>query len=416
VRRWVNENLGGLPRAFWHLWVGTLINRLGNFTILYLEINLVARYHVSASFAGLVIGLTGAGQAAGSLVGGVLADRWGRRPTMISANLASVVATLALGATLKPGLIAVLAGVYGVFNGLARPAFSAMLVDVLGDRQRIRGFNLNYWAINLGFAGASILAGMLANTPRMTLFTLDALATAVSGLWIFIRVRESAPSAATRAVSPAGRGGLGRVLLDGPFMLFVALNLGAWTVVSTVGLMPITMLHGGLHTSSYGAILAVNGIVITVGQLFVPRLIRGRSRTHVLALSSILIAVGFGAVAFAPTVLLLGATVLIWTLGEMSAAPSNSSLIADLADPTMRGRYQGVASLSYSVSGFVAPIVGGFAIDHFGDKSLWLGGFALGLLVALGHLLTGPGRERRVASLRAAASARAMDTPELVSA
>ena len=344
-------------------------------------------------------------------MGGVLADRWGRRATLLTASLASVAATLALGTTGNSTAIVILATIYGFFNGLARPAFSAMMVDVLGDRQRVRGFNLNYWAINIGFTGAATAAGLLADSPRMTLFALDAAATAASALWIFSRVRETAPAPKfqTLSAAPMAPRGLRHVLADRPFMTLVALNLGMWTVISTLALMPVTMLHHGLRPAAFGSIIAVNGVMIIFGQLFVPRLLRGRSRTAVLAMSATLVGVGFGAVAFAPNVLLLCLTVVIWTLGEMTSSPTNSSLIADLSAPLMRGRYQGLASLSYSTGSFIAPVAGGFAIDHFGDSSVWLGGFVLGLLVALGHLIAGPGRERRVAALRAAPAPESAD-------
>ena len=69
----------GLPRAFWFIWSGTLVDRLGNLAMLYLSISLVAKYHFSASFAGLVLGLAGGGAAVGAIVGGVLTDRIGRK-------------------------------------------------------------------------------------------------------------------------------------------------------------------------------------------------------------------------------------------------------------------------------------------------------------------------------------------------
>ena len=37
-----------------------------------------------------------------------------------------------------------------------------MMIDVVPERDRMRAFSLNYWAINLGFACAAILAGFAA--------------------------------------------------------------------------------------------------------------------------------------------------------------------------------------------------------------------------------------------------------------
>jgi MFS family permease len=166
--------------------------------------------------------------------------------------------------------------------------------------------------------------------------------------------------------------------------------------------MPITMLHHGLPPSQYGTIIAVNGVMIVLAQLFVPRLLRNRSRTRTLALCSLLVAIGFGAVGFAPNALALAGTVAIWTIGEMLSAPVSGTLTADLSPARLRGRYQGVAAMSFTASGCFAPIIGGFVIDHVGDLAVWLGCFGLGVLVAIGHLITGPRRERRAAEVKAA--------------
>jgi MFS family permease len=95
-------------------------------------------------------------------------------------------------------------------------------------------------------------------------------------------------------------------------------------------------------------------------------------------------------------------TVVIWTLGEMLQSPSTSALVAELSPAALRGRYQGVSSLSWSVGAAVAPVAGGFVQEHLGDAVLWLGCAGVGAVVALSQLVSGPARERRIAALRAA--------------
>jgi predicted MFS family arabinose efflux permease len=75
VRGWLRETTGGLPRTFWFLWAGTLINRVGLFVVLYLAIYLTRELGFSQSRAGLILGLYGAGGGIGTMIGGVLADR-----------------------------------------------------------------------------------------------------------------------------------------------------------------------------------------------------------------------------------------------------------------------------------------------------------------------------------------------------
>jgi MFS family permease len=166
--------------------------------------------------------------------------------------------------------------------------------------------------------------------------------------------------------------------------------------------LPIAMSSDGLSPATFGWVIALNGLLIVTGQLFVPKLIDGRNRSRVLALACLLTGVGFGLTAFADAAWFFAVTVLIWTLGEMLMSPSNSALIAELSPVHLRGRYSGVSSLSWSAGAALAPISGGFVQEHLGDPALWLGCAGIGVLVAIGQLISGPARERRAAMLSAA--------------
>ena len=78
---WLRATAGGLPRTFWYLWSGILLNRLGGFVVLFLSLYLTAQRGLSLALAGAVVGTYGVGGMVGTLLGGVLADRWGRRRT-----------------------------------------------------------------------------------------------------------------------------------------------------------------------------------------------------------------------------------------------------------------------------------------------------------------------------------------------
>jgi MFS family permease len=405
VRGWFRQAAGGLPRTFWLLWTGTLINRLGSFVVILMAIYLTGERHFTQSQAGLVIGLYGAGGAIGTMTGGVLADRWGRRPTLLIAQLGAATLMMTLGLVHGYAQIITVAFLLGVFAEAARPAFSAMMIDVVPDRDRLRAYSLNYWAINLGFASAAIGAGFAAQYDYVLVFAVDAGTTLLTALITVFFLAETRP--ATRSAVHAERGeqtGLRTVFRDRVFLIFIGLNLFAVLVMfQHQSTLPIAMTADGLSPSTYGGVIAVNGVMIVLGQLFVPKLIDGRNRSRVLALATLIVGIGFGLVTFADSAGFFALTVVIWTLGEMLQSPSNAALIAELSPVHLRGRYQGVNSLSWSAGAALAPIVGGLVQQHLGDAALWLGCAAVGALVAVGQLASGPARERRAAALRSTA-------------
>jgi MFS family permease len=182
-----------------------------------------------------------------------------------------------------------------------------------------------------------------------------------------------------------------------------------------VSTLPISMSRDGLPPSTFGTVIALNGVLIVSGQLFVSRLLKRMARSTALAIAALILGIGFGLTAFAHTAWLYAVTVLVWTVGEMLNAPSNSTTNAELSPAHMRGRYQGVFSLSWSAASFVAPILGAAVLQYLGNAALWFGCFGAGLIVAAAHWLSGPARARRAREL-AVAAAPSKPEPELVTA
>jgi hypothetical protein len=67
----------------------------------------------------------------------------------------------------------------------------------------------------------------------------------------------------------------------------------------------------------------------------------------------------------------------------------------------MRGRYQGVFSLSWAAAAFLAPVLGGAVLQEAGKAALWLGCLGLSLAAAVMHVAARAGRDRRAAQLAA---------------
>ena len=416
MRGWLRQAAGGLPRQFWFLWAGTLINRVGSFAVLFLSIYLTAERGFSQSQAGLILGLYGAGGAIGTVGGGVLADRWGRRPTMLTAQFGAAALMVVLGLAESYPQIAVATFVLGLFAEAVRPAFSAMMVDIVPEHDRVRAFALNYWAVNLGFAAAAIIAGFASQVDYLLLFVGDAATTLITATITAIFLAETRPAARSAALPGARSGalpgarsarldrgpGLGTALRDGVFGVYLLLSLiSVLVILQHLSTLPISMLADGHSATTYGLIIAVNGVLIVSGQLFIPKLIAGRDHAKVLAVAALLVGAGFGLVALAETPLAYALTVIIWTLGEMLQSPSNAATVAALSPPGLRGRYQGLNSLSWSAGGALAPILGGLVLQRAGDAVLWGGCFALCVLVAVGQLLAAPARARRAARVLA---------------
>ena len=138
----------GLPRSYWFLWIGLLINRAGSFIVPLMTVYLTKQRGLSLIVAGEILALYGVGSIAGTALGGWLADHLGRRTTLLLSLCSSATTMLALGQARELGSIATLVFVLGLTADLFRPASQATIADLVAPEFRVKAFGTQYWAIN----------------------------------------------------------------------------------------------------------------------------------------------------------------------------------------------------------------------------------------------------------------------------
>jgi MFS family permease len=375
----------GLPRAYWLLWVGMLLNRLGGSVFFLLAIYLTHERGLRPEVAGLVISLYAAGGMIAGPMGGASADRFGRRATLLAGTAAAGTLMLALGFARSTRAIVLLAPVLGFFTDACRPPLQAAVADLVPPAQRTRAYGLLYWAINLGFAGAAALGGLLAERSFSLLFVIDAVTTFAYGAIVLVGVPETRPAQpprhrqATRALLAPFR--------DGAYMTFALIQLPVMLAFAQFGVgLPLDMRAHGLSTEAIGFLLGLNGVVIVVAQPIALRLAARVAHVRLLAAGGVLTGLGLGITVFAGGRVSYALTVVVLTLGEIAFSMATPTVIADLAPADRRGAYQGTFQLAWGLSAMAAPTVGSFVLARAGSRALWIGCLVAGCMAAGLHL------------------------------
>ncbi len=389
----LQSRVGGLPRAFWVLFGGTFVNRLGTMVEPFIGVYLTQARHMPLATAGVVMAVFGVGSLLSQLVAGWLADHIGRRATLTGGMVATAAAMIVLGySTSLPAIVAVMA-VLGLVVDAYRPASQAMVTDLISPDDRPRAFGLLFWAINMGFAVAMVAGGWLAQSGFTWLFWIDALTSLAFGLLVWRAVPETRPEK-----NGHEGGGFAEVLKDRLMVAYVLFSLlYTFVYLQAFTTMPLAVTGQGLPTTSYGVAMAVNGLLIVLVQPLISPWLSKRDPSLMLAIGMAVVGVGFALTALVSTTAGYAATVAVWSIGEVLTAGMAGAVVAALAPAHLRGRYSGLYGFAWSVGGLLAPLIGTRLLAS-GQVVLWLTVGAMGLLGALGQLAIAPAVRRRSAA------------------
>lgn len=381
----------GLPRSIYTMFFATVVNGIGIFVFPFLTLFLTKKMGMGERAAGDFLLLASLTYIPGTLMGGKLADRFGRKKVMLVSQAMTGLLFVPCGFLGVSSLVPWLILVSLFFDGVTDPARVAMQMDVTNPQNRQASFSLLYLGHNLGFAFGPLIAGFLfENAPRW-LFWGNALAVLLSLALVIAFVPESRPSKLqieeslnSDSTERAHEGNLFSALRSRAFLL-VFMGISTWygfVYAQHRFSLPLELerLFSGGGARLYGVLMTLNAVlVIFFNAPLVALLKRFRPVVNV-AIAGFLYMAGFGMIAFIRSPFLFLVSTAIWTFGEIVHATNENVYVANHTPMSHRGRFNSILPLIGGLGFSISSPVAGRIIENGGMTRIW---YLLGLVAFL---------------------------------
>ncbi|GAB2713554.1 MFS transporter [Kitasatospora kifunensis] len=377
-----------LPRTVRLLLLARVVNRLGAFSLPFLTALISTDHAASLTTAGLVSAAFGLATIPSRLAGGHLADRIGRRTTIILGLCGCAAAQLAIAASASLTWAVAGAVLLGLAFELYEPPSQAIIGESVPERQRVRAFSLFSAALAAGGMGAGLLAALLGRWDLRWLFVTDAATCLVCALVIRLALPRDhpAPPGADQHDSTV------RPLRDRALLSVLATGT-AYALISqqTVITLPLALTRQNLPAADAGLLFTAAAATTVLAQPLIRLPWVTRLSTPVaLALAHLLLAAGLTGYALSRTLPALLASAAVESLGDLLVIGRVYALVTDLAPPGASGRYLAVFGTSWGIAATLAPVLGTQLLAHAGTTALWSAMAAFCLLLAALHLRVTP--------------------------
>jgi MFS family permease len=372
----------GAPPAVKAILAGILVNKLGAFLQVFLLLFLTQR-GFSEVQAGTALGGYGLGAVLGVLLGGWFTDRIGPRRTIIASMSGTAVLLLAvLYVGYYPALLVAVVAV-GATSQLYRPASSRLLAELTPRARQLMVFAMSRLALNVGTTAAPLLGVALLTVSYDLLFWTEAAAAlGYAAIALLVLPRDDAPPDEAPEQRADAHGYLALVA-DRRFLLFLLAQLVIAAVyVQYLSTLPLAMRDAGLQTFWYGAMVALNSLIVIAFELLVTKVVQHWRTRMVIAVGFALMGAGLAIYALPGGLAVFVIGTLTWSMAEVVNGPTMAAYPAQAGPESRRGRYLAAAQAMYGIGSAIGPI-GGVALWVVLGRPAWLFFGAIALLAII---------------------------------
>lgn len=362
------------PNIKLRIGVGFVQRFLDNMLIPLMAIHFARLYGPATT--GLLIMVIAGTSIGCTFLGGHLADKYGRRPTLLTGELGACVAFAGIALVNSPLWSSGIA-TYGFYLlgtsmlSISRPANDSMIIDVSTTENRSRVYTIDYWSMNVAFVCGALVGGFLyAGYFRYLLLAAAALTFVVVAVTWF-GISETIPKIATGSTGRQGGfrsilGGYVSVLRDRIFArLFLAALFGTGIEVQLSYYIGVRLSDefapqhlfgiGALQlsvdgVSMLGVIRAINTFLVVCLALLTARMFSRLSNKDRQSVGLALFTAGFMVLAVSNDPWLLITATVVFTVGELMDIPMRQTLLAEVVRPAARTRYMAVYYMHYRLA------------------------------------------------------------------
>lgn len=386
------------PTKFWVVVVASFIDRIGATLIMpFFALYITQKFGVGMTQAGMLIGVFSFSGLLGSMLGGALSDRFGRRSVVLFGLVASAISSVGLGLANDLKLFYLLAVGVGLLSDVAGPAWQAMIADILPEEKRSEGYGILRVVANMSWIVGPTIGGFMAGRSFLFLYIMDAITSLITAAIVYRLITETMPER-TRAKKSetllATLGGYRIVLADRMYMAYIFISMimiVVYTQMYNTLSVYLRDVHG-ISPQNYGFLLTTSAFTVILCQFWVSRRVKRYPPMLMMALGSIFYMIGFGMYGFVAAYALFICSIVLITIGEMIVMPVAQALAARFAPRDMRGRYMAIFGLSWALPTTFGPTAAGLVLDNYNPNWVWYAAGILSLVASIGfswlHLMT----------------------------
>jgi len=382
------------PRLFWVIVGVRFVDGIGG-TLLFpfFALYITQKFNVGMTQAGILLGISSLFGLVGSMFGGALTDKFGRKQLILFGLVFSAISTLGFGLVNDLNILYPLVIVVGLLSSVSHPAHEAMIADILPEKKRQEGFGILRVVANFSWIIGPTIGGFLANINFFYLFVIDAIISCIVAVIIYRTVPETKPEPHAHEKSESFLQtvtGYRFVLRDAAFVSFIIANIIMLIVYQQMyGTLSVYLRDNhGINPQGYGFLMSTSAITVILFQFWLTRKIKHQPPFLMMAFGTVFYVLGFTLFGLVTTFILFALNIVIITIGEMIVVPTSQALVAGFAPEEMRGRYMAVSGLSWAIPSTIGPAAAGYILDNYNPNLLWyIGGILCGLSVLAYYFL-----------------------------
>ncbi|MBU6347744.1 MAG: MFS transporter [Actinomycetales bacterium] len=331
-----------------------------------------------------IFGLVATGPA------GAAIDRFGPKPVMTIGLTIITFATASWGIVQTPAQAYFVGALVALGQSGLWPAQNTLVARMVEPDKRQNVFGISFMFLNLGLGIGGLASALIVDLNDPSSFIRLYLIDACSYV-LYAAVMLTLPNLKAEELREIKTGSYRELLNDRRLIYYfissiLMLTCGYGSMMDA-GVAPLMTSFANQSAKVLGPIWAINTFVIVAGQLFVIQRIKGKSRSRMLqaicllwALSWLILGLGLKLPSLWPAIM-AGIAIGIFAIGEMIWSPVGPAIPNDLAPEHLRGRYNAVSSLNWTVSGAIGPAIGGLMLNH-NLVYQWIGLMILGFVIS----------------------------------